>query len=478
MGSKSAQLFSKARTSAASRAFPVSSAGQPPPCPLISGKTSSLDYNHLDSQRPGAASIGGSTAAALSNTQTPASAHGPIHSHYCFVFNNNQGSFDLGTINSVTTAAGPAQLPAPDGILPTPPVPPSKTTHLRHNDLRHRLEPRRLTATSALPRPTMSPPVDKPTSPAHPLPRLVPAIPPSDLRVIKTVAAARRLRSQRRLLRRQAAMPPPRPEAQPSPPPTLLHQESIAQLADIVLSSIHARFHGQGPVDRPALQPAPAAHAPASAAEGSSNPLDAAPAPPLPPPAAGHGVPNALCPPPSLRGNGASRTGPRQPPTPARNDDPPATPTPSSIWAFLEHSRDRSMDDRHARHRSRSRSPPRGSRHPALVRPRAPRGRPSGDRSPRSPRRHRSRSRRRSSASDDYRRGHPRRGERDAASTRRNPPVRRCLNGSPTSSRRRHASASPTRRSSRRSRSSRSGMVGRRSAETPTTADQTRGGPT
>jgi hypothetical protein len=188
-------------------------------------------------------------------------------------------------------------------------------------------------------------------------------------------------------------MLPPPPDTQPSPPPALLHQESIAQIANIDLSSIHARLPGQGLVDCPALQPAPVAHAPAPAVEGSGNLLDASPAPSLPPPAAGQGLdtpaaagaPDARCPPPSLRGNGPPHTGSRQLPTPARPDDPPATPTPSRIGAFLEDARGRAMDDHHARHRSRSRSPPRGSRHPALVRPRALRGRPSGDRSPRVP---------------------------------------------------------------------------------------------
>jgi hypothetical protein len=121
-------------------------------------------------------------------------------------------------VRAVTTAAGSAHLPGSDGILPTPPVPP-KTPHLLHDDLRHRLDPRRLVATSATPRPTMSPPVNKPTPPAPPLPRHVPAITPSesDLRVHKTVAAARRLRSQKSQLRRQAAMLPPPPETQPPP---------------------------------------------------------------------------------------------------------------------------------------------------------------------------------------------------------------------------------------------------------------------
>ncbi len=63
----------------------------------------------------------------------------------------------------------------------TAPVPLPKPPLLRHNDLRHRLDPHRLTATSALPRSTMLPPTEQPTHPAPPPARLKPAIFPSDL---------------------------------------------------------------------------------------------------------------------------------------------------------------------------------------------------------------------------------------------------------------------------------------------------------
>ena len=88
----------KARTSAALRAPLASSAGQPPPRSLSSGRTSSLDYDHLDSQHSGAAPTGGSSAAAFSNIQTHAS---------------------------------------------NPAAPSAKPPILRLNDLRHRLEHRR-----------------------------------------------------------------------------------------------------------------------------------------------------------------------------------------------------------------------------------------------------------------------------------------------------------------------------------------------
>ena len=73
MGPKPAQLFSKARTSAASKAPLASSAGQPPSSSLSFGRLPDLDHDHPDNQHPGAVPSGGSSAAAFSNIQTHAS---------------------------------------------------------------------------------------------------------------------------------------------------------------------------------------------------------------------------------------------------------------------------------------------------------------------------------------------------------------------------------------------------------------------
>jgi hypothetical protein len=73
MGPKPAQLFSKARTSAASKAPLASSAGQPPSSSLSFGRPPDLDHDHPDNQHPGAAPSGGSSAAAFSNIQMHAS---------------------------------------------------------------------------------------------------------------------------------------------------------------------------------------------------------------------------------------------------------------------------------------------------------------------------------------------------------------------------------------------------------------------
>ncbi len=219
-------------------------------------------------------------------------------------------------------------------------------------------------------------------------------------------------------------MPPPQHATQPPPPTVPLPQDLIAQITDIVLSTLQARFStgSQGPADRPAPQPALAAHAPSSAADGPREPTNAAPAPLPPPPAAGHGLdtsaapgaPGALHSPPPrapLGGNGPSHTGLLHTPTSSRLDARPPTPTSSNIGAFLNDARGRSQNDHHARQRSRSRSHPRGPRNHALARPRAPRGRSPGDRSSRSPRRPpRSLSRRWSPVSDDRRRDDRRRG--------------------------------------------------------------------
>jgi hypothetical protein len=394
-------------------------------------------------------------------------ANRPAQTTFHFVFNNNQGNFDMGAIHSIASAAGSAPLPESDGILPTPTAP-FQTSHLRCDDLRHCLEPRCPPAMRTTPRPTVLSPEDKLTPPA-----------PSSLPRV-SVAAARRVRWKKSQIRQHVIPLPTPPDTHPTPPHAPLPPTSVAQITDAVLSALQARFPGQDSVHCPTLHPAAAALAPAPAA-GSPGPLlNAASAPPAPPPSAGTnpgpavppGAPNAPGLPSPQCGDGApAGLQPSLSLSSARPNAPPTTPTPSNIGAFLDEFRGRILDDHHARHRSRSRSPPRGHRRSASNWARAPRGRPSRDRSPRSPRRRRSRSRRRSPASDDYRRGLTRRGDRDAGSTRRDPPTRRRLHDSTVAPRRHHATASPHRSSPRRSRSLRPGVVGRRSATSTPPAD-------
>ena len=373
----------------------------------------------------------------------------------------------MGAIHSIASTAGLAPLPGSDGILPTPPAPPN-APHLRCDDLRRRLEPRHPPAISATLRPTMLPPADG-LPPSAPLPQR---------RV--SVAAARRVRWKKSQIRKQAAAIPTPPVAHPPPSVEPLPPSSVAQITAAVLSAIQARLPGQDPVSCPTPHPATAPPAPVLAAGCPGHLLHAASAPPAPPPSAGPD-PDFAAHPGATNASGllTPRCGdgslaglqPSLPLTSTRPNVPPTTPTPSSIGAFLDEFRDRILDDHHARHRSRSRSPPRGHRRSASSWAHAPRGRPSRDRSPRSPRHRRSRSRRRSPTSDDHRRGRTRRGERDAGPTRQDPPSRRRLHHSPVEPRRRHASPSPRRRSSRRSRSLRPGAADRRSATSPPTAD-------
>jgi hypothetical protein len=373
----------------------------------------------------------------------------------------------MGAIHAFASAAGRAPLPGSDGILPTPPAP-SNTPHLRCDDLRHRLEPRHPPATSATLRPTLLPPAD----------RLPPSAPLLQRRM--SVAAARRVRWKKSHIRQQAAATPTPPDAHPPPSVEPLPPSSVAQITAAVLSAIQARLPGQDPVSCPTPYPATAPPAPVLAAGCPGHLLPAASAPPAPPPSAGLD-PDAAAHPGATNAPGllAHRCGDGAPAglqsslplTSTRTNVPPTTPTPSSIGAFLDEFRDRILDDHHARHRSRSRSPPRGHRRSASSWARAPRGRPSRDHSPRSPRHRRSRSRRRSPTSDDHRRGRTRRGERDAGPIRQDPPSRRRLHRSPVEPRRPHASASPRHRSSRRSRSPRPGAADRRSATSPPAAD-------
>jgi hypothetical protein len=195
---------------------------------------------------------------------------------------------DASSITSLATAASPAQPPAVNGILPTPPAQLSKSSHLQQNDLRHRLDPRRPPNMSALSRPATHPPVLQPTPSATHTACLAPAAPHAVPRVkAMTVAASRRIRSMKQYARRQATATPPQSETQPPPPTAPLPQDSITQITDIVLSAIQARFPSQ---DCPAPPPAPAAHSSSSAADGPGVPRAAAPEPPPPPPAAVHGL--------------------------------------------------------------------------------------------------------------------------------------------------------------------------------------------
>jgi hypothetical protein len=356
----------------------------------------------------------------------------------------------MGAIHSIASSAGHAPLPGSDGILPTPPAP-SNTLHLRSDDLRRRLEPRHPPARSVTLRSTMPPPADG-------LPTSTP-LPPRRL----SVAAARRVRWKKSQIRQQAAAIPMPPDANPPPPVEPLPPSSVDQITAAVLAAIQARLPG------PDLAAGCPGHLPHATSAPPAPPPSAGPDPAL---AAHPGATNAFGPLTPRCGDGAP-AGLQSSLllTSARPIVPPTTPTPSSIGAFLDEFRDRLLDDRHSRHRSRSRSPPRGQRRSSSSWARAPRGRPSRDRSPRSPRHRRSRSRRRSPTSDDHRRGRTRRGERDAGPTRQDPPSRRRLHHSPADPRRRGASPSSSRRSSRRSRSLRPGAADRRSATSPPTAD-------
>ena len=98
MGPKPAQLFSKARTSAASKAPPASSAGQPPSSSLSFGRPPDLDHDHPDNQHPGAAPSGGSSAAAFSNIQTHASTPR---------LSTVDGGLDATSLRTTTTSSSP-----------------------------------------------------------------------------------------------------------------------------------------------------------------------------------------------------------------------------------------------------------------------------------------------------------------------------------------------------------------------------------
>jgi hypothetical protein len=399
------QLYSKARSSAAQKAPLASSAGQPSSSSLSLGRPSDLDHDHLDNRHLGAAPSGGPPAAAFSNIQTHASNPATIQPCYNIVFNNNQGPLDLGTITSLATAPSPALSPAADGILPTPPAPLSKP--LPAADLRHRLDPRRPPNACASLLPAFRSPALHSTPPAAHTARPIPPAPQAVLRVAKaTASASRRNRSMRSLVRRNAATPPPQLAVQPPPSAAPLSQESITQVADLVLHALHSRLSSQGSSEGATPPPAPAAGPSGAVVTRPGAPQAAAPEQPLPPPAVGTGLGllAASGPPGAAAGSSHLPPPPRDagPPannllqTPAPSRPGPSTPTSSSIGVFLSDALGRVKDDRHARQRSRSRSRSRGPRYTHSTRACAPCGRPSGGRSSRSPRRCRSVPRRRS----------------------------------------------------------------------------------
>ena len=473
------QLFSRARSSAAQKAPLASSAGQPSSSSLSSGRPSDLEHANLDNRHLGAAPSGGIPAAAFSNTQTHASNPATIQPCYHIVFNNNQGPLDLGTIHSLSSAPSPAPPPAADGILPTPPNPPSKL--LPAADLRHRLDPRRPpdACTSSLPAsrssaPQSTPPAAHSARPALPAPRAV-------LHTIKkTSSAARRDRSIRSLARRNNTMPPPPPAVQLPTSAAPLSQDSLTQVADLVLHALQARLSSQGPSADATPALALAAGPPGAVATGPGVPPAAATEPPPPPPAHGIGVgllttpgPNSVVAGPSSQPplpRDAGLPAPDLPQTPAPSRQAPDTPTSSSIGAFLIDALGRARDDRHSRQRSRSRSRSRGSRHSRSSRAYAPRDRSSGGRSSRSPRRRRSVPRRRSSPSDVHRRDRSPRPWRDASPHHRGRNVRRRLHDAPPPAPGRSAADPPSSRRYHRSGSLRPGRPGRSAATPPTAA--------